>query len=445
MAESYAVKKRFEVPVDLKRPVPIREFEVVEGDTGNEIEVTVTDGGVPVDLDGHCVIAVFSHSNGVSCISGENGIATDGNKATISLMTDAFSNGMVECELQIYSSTESEDPDFSENDILVTTAKFNFKCRKAILNGDTTECEPHFPLLTGLIGSVEEAETARAEAEASRVTAENGRAAAEQLRVLAENGRVLAESARASAENARAQAEAARALAEAERAEAEADRESAEAQRAEAEALREAAEAQRDAALAEHIAQNGLGVLSGEAPTSSTEGEAGRLRFDTAGAKLFVCKPLGASYKWTQLETVREWEQIADNTLPEDVSVIEFTSIGGSRQSYSELRLVLYGCMKNSAAAAVKVNGSNNCTFTAFTSLENAASDPVTLLSIRHETADTVSLTRLFGGVTSNIISSKNVVASFFRESNALRSVSVTATGTNGLFKQGMRVVLEGR
>ena len=64
MAGTYVVIKKFEVPVDLKKPAAIRDFELVEGDTGNEIEVTVSDGGTPVELTGCTVLAVFSHSKG---------------------------------------------------------------------------------------------------------------------------------------------------------------------------------------------------------------------------------------------------------------------------------------------------------------------------------------------------------------------------------------------
>ncbi len=435
MAGTYVVIKKFEVPVDLKKPAAIRDFELVEGDTGNEIEVTVSDGGTPVELTGCTVLAVFSHSKGSTVLGAEDGSLTvDGSCVTLKLPADAVSAGPVECELQIYSSTQSSDPEFDENDVLVTTARFNFNCRKAILNQDTLPAAPHFPLLAQTIAAIEAAESARAQAEAARAQAETARSGAEQARAQAEQLRVLSENGRVSDENARAAAEAARAAAEAERAEAEAERAE--------------AEAERELALAEHIAGCGLGVLSGStAPTSSTEGEAGRLRYDTSEGRLYICRPVGSSYDWEEVSLVNKWNKITEFTLSEDVSVFEIGSPGGRVFSCSELRLTLYGFMRNSQNAAVRLNGSSTAhTFTLLmnTDATNAV-NPVCQLLIQKETEDTVSIRRYFGGVSMDSAAAKNVLAAYGVFTGAITRVSLTATGSNGLFKAGMRVVLEGR
>lgn len=428
MAGTYVVIKKFEVPVDLKKPAAIRDFELVEGDTGNEIEVTVSDGGTPVELTGCTVLAVFSHSKGSTVLGAEDGSLTvDGSCVTLKLPADAVSAGPVECELQIYSSTQSSDPEFDENDVLVTTARFNFNCRKAILNQDTLPAAPHFPLLAQTIAAIEAAESARAQAEAARAAAETARSGAEQARAQAEQLRVLSENGRVSDENARAAAEAARAAAEAERAE---------------------AEAERELALAEHIAGCGLGVLSGStAPTSSTEGEAGRLRYDTSEGRLYICRPGGGSYNWEEVSLVNKWNMITEFTLSEDVSVFEIGSPGGRVFSCSELRLTLYGFMRNSQNAAVRLNGSS--TAHTFTLLMNTDAtnvvNPVCQLLIQKETEDTVSIRRYFGGVSIDSAAAKNVLAAYGVFTGAITRVSLTATGSNGLFKAGMRVVLEGR
>ena len=435
MAGTYVVIKKFEVPVDLKKPAAIRDFELVEGDTGNEIEVTVSDGGTPVELTGCTVLAVFSHSKGSTVLGAEDGSLTvDGSCVTLKLPADAVSAGPVECELQIYSSTQSSDPEFDENDVLVTTARFNFNCRKAILNQDTLPAAPHFPLLAQTIAAIEAAESARAQAEAARAQAEAARSGAEQARAQAEQLRVLSENGRVSDENARAAAEAARAAAEAERAEAEAERAE--------------AEAERELALAEHIAGCGLGVLSGStAPTSSTEGEAGRLRYDTSEGRLYICSPRGGSYNWEEVSLVNKWNKIAEFTLSEDVSVFEIGSPGGRVFSCSELRLTLYGFMRNSQNAALRLNGSS--TAHTFTLLMNTDAtnvvNPVCQLLIQKETEDTISIRRYFGGVSMDSAAAKNVLAAYGVFTGAITRVSLTATGSNGLFKAGMRVVLEGR
>lgn len=50
---------------------------------------------------------------------------------------------MVESEIQVYSG--------SDLTTLVTSAQFNFKCRRGILNGDTLAATREYPLLTALI------------------------------------------------------------------------------------------------------------------------------------------------------------------------------------------------------------------------------------------------------------------------------------------------------
>ena len=161
-----AVKKIFAVPLDIKRPTSSnRDFEVVEGDTGNVIVATLTDDGVAVDLSGCLVVAVFSRPDGttVEQDANEHGVTvggTNSNVITIDLYTGSYSPGMVNCEIQVYSGTN--------NETLVTSAQFNFGCRRAIINDDTVQSVDKFPILTGLIAEatevIENTETATAAA-----------------------------------------------------------------------------------------------------------------------------------------------------------------------------------------------------------------------------------------------------------------------------------------
>lgn len=156
------VKKIFDIALDIADSGANREFTVVEGDSGNQLSILLTDGGEPVDLTGCRVVAVFSGSGGTSCQDSgtdEGGVTLCGalnNQVDIELYAGSFSPGMVECELQIYS-----DSDLST---LVTTAKFNFACRKPIMGEETIAAAPAFPVLTGLIGRVETLEASAAEA-----------------------------------------------------------------------------------------------------------------------------------------------------------------------------------------------------------------------------------------------------------------------------------------
>lgn len=197
------IKKSFPVMLDMKRSASNREFELVEGDTGNEITVTLKDDGQAVDLTGCRVLAVFSKSNGTSSQDSEAGsLIVSGNTVTIPVYAASVAPGLVECELQVYSG--------ENNDTLVTSAKFNFKCRRGILNADTLESTDEYPLLVGLIDdvnglseAVNAAEAARASAEAARTLAETARSSAETARSSAEEERCAAEAARISAEEGR--------------------------------------------------------------------------------------------------------------------------------------------------------------------------------------------------------------------------------------------------
>lgn len=172
------VKKTFAVDLELKQTTSNKEFRVIEGDTGNIIQITLTDEGSAIDLTGCRVIAVFSKTNGTSMqdsAAEDGGITIGGtynNQVSISLFPASFAPGLVECELQIYS-----DDSLST---LVTTAKYNFYCDRAIFNADTIQATNEYPLLVGLIDEVNEitaAEDVRVEAEEARASAEETRQA----------------------------------------------------------------------------------------------------------------------------------------------------------------------------------------------------------------------------------------------------------------------------
>lgn len=164
------VLKEFEIALDITRSISNREFSVVEGDTGNVLHILLTDDGEPVNLSGCRVLAIFSKSTGTSsqdsgaedggvCIGG-----TAGNEVTISLFSTSFAPGMVECELQIYSGAALKT--------LVTSAKFNFTCRRGILNDETVQSTGEYPLLVGLMAQAAAAvETADAAAAAAYAAA----------------------------------------------------------------------------------------------------------------------------------------------------------------------------------------------------------------------------------------------------------------------------------
>lgn len=147
-----AVNKIFNIELDLKRTIGADSFEVVEGDSGNILHITVTDSGQPVDLGDARVVAIFSKASGIALQDSNDethGITISGNTVDIELKRTSYTRGLVECELQIYSVQEG-------NLHLVTSAKFNFNCRESMISGSDMQSSSDYPVLISLINELNE-------------------------------------------------------------------------------------------------------------------------------------------------------------------------------------------------------------------------------------------------------------------------------------------------
>ena len=173
------ITKTFDVALDMKRSSS-REFEVVEGDSGNIVRVALTDDGEPVELTDRLVVAVFALPDGttVEQDTTEGSVTIEGNVATIALKTGSVKPGTVNCELQVYGG--------EDNATLVTSAQFNFRCRRSIMNADTIQATDQYPLLTKMLVEVAALDALVTDAEAERAVAESAREQNEQARQAAE-------------------------------------------------------------------------------------------------------------------------------------------------------------------------------------------------------------------------------------------------------------------
>lgn len=319
--------KHFEANIDVKKTVAIRPFFVTDGDTGNTLTLNVYDGQAAVNLSGCFVNAVFVHKRGISAQDSEDGsITVLGNEVTMRLEPSSFSPGLVECELQIYSGGSGDSP----SETLITTARFSFTCRNAILNGDSIVSVTQFPVLTRLIESVTSAEETRESAESSRAAAEAERQSAEALRTAAETARQSAESARAAAETARGNAEASRAAAETARLSAEASRQSEEASRILAENARNAAMTQISVA---EIERRCAEESRASAENSRAASEAARVSAESARAA-------AASAAISSAIAAAESANAAAALIGEGMDGIVWKDTGDSKQYLVKLRVV---------------------------------------------------------------------------------------------------------
>ncbi|MBQ2662480.1 MAG: hypothetical protein IJF80_07505 [Clostridia bacterium] len=146
---SNAIKKNFDVNLDICQSTQAHDFTVVQGDTGNVLTVYLKDSGEKIDLTDCFIQAVFLRPDGSSSVQDNNGhgiTVTNTGEFEITLYASSVSPGIVECEIQIFSDEDKA--------VLVTSSKFNFHCRKPILNDDTVSATPEFPLLIELLGNV---------------------------------------------------------------------------------------------------------------------------------------------------------------------------------------------------------------------------------------------------------------------------------------------------
>lgn len=166
-----SILKTIPIALDLKRVGAQSQAlpTLVEGDNGNVFVITLTDDGEPLDLTNATrVICVFSKTSDGKTVEQDTDDGsvviggTDHNVITITLKASSYGAGTNNCEVQIYSGVNS--------DVLVTTANFNFRGRKGIMNDETIQAEDKYPILVGLISEVTSSTNA-ADAAAAAATA----------------------------------------------------------------------------------------------------------------------------------------------------------------------------------------------------------------------------------------------------------------------------------
>lgn len=186
--------KTFSLTLDMMRAMRSHPFEVVAGDTGNVLEVRLENDGVPVPLSGRYVCMVFRSGIGTALQDTDSGITLGEETGTfsIALLPGSYGPGDVSADVQVYSGAARET--------LITSTRFTFRCRNALLSEETMRAQAAYP---PLIAATEEAAGAAdaAQAAAAACTAQAAdMAAAETARALAEDAREAAEQAREAAD-----------------------------------------------------------------------------------------------------------------------------------------------------------------------------------------------------------------------------------------------------
>ncbi len=133
--------KDYSITLDMMRTLPFRPFEVVEGDTGNILHVTLLNNGDPMELDGCSIHIAFASSNGFAMQDETSGIAKTAESGTfdVALLPTAYGAGNVSADVQVYSGENSRT--------LVTSTRFDFRCRKSLISGDIIRANAAYPPL----------------------------------------------------------------------------------------------------------------------------------------------------------------------------------------------------------------------------------------------------------------------------------------------------------
>ncbi len=146
------IKKIYEFTLDLKRETNVQLKGIVDGDTGNELHISLTSDGQPLeteDIDvARIVLNVRSNSgwrSQDSAIEG-SGITISAGLITIDLFSATYSEGNNYAQLEIYTAESNQD------DTLVTTQQFTFYAKKGT-QGEIAASDA-LPSLTKAINAV---------------------------------------------------------------------------------------------------------------------------------------------------------------------------------------------------------------------------------------------------------------------------------------------------
>jgi len=138
--------KEFDIILDIKKTTEQERFKVVQGDSkSNLLRISLMDELESYDLSGANVEIIFkkddgttvqqTEETGISIINPQNG------KFQAMLKTNTIAcPGPVTAEVRIL-----------DEEIVLTTTRFNFYVGKSLLNDDTIESTDEFPVLTQLI------------------------------------------------------------------------------------------------------------------------------------------------------------------------------------------------------------------------------------------------------------------------------------------------------
>ena len=199
------IDKDYSFKLDIKNKSAIPKMEFVRGDLNTSVlNITLTENGVPIDLTGYTLMAVFKKPDNTRVIEDVTIINATKGLVRVVLSTQTITAiGEVLGTITLTSATGDK----------VTFSLFKFKVRENLDNDELIESTNEFPILSKLIAENQQikneeakritAENIRTSNENSRISNETERQDNEAKRISAESNRAAAETSRVSAENSR--------------------------------------------------------------------------------------------------------------------------------------------------------------------------------------------------------------------------------------------------
>lgn len=143
--------KEFDIMLDIKKSKKIEDIEVVQKDyESNILNISIVEGFEPYNLSGLNVEIAFAKPDGTTVLQDEeNGVIIEDpaeGKIRCILNTNTIAaSGKVFAEVRILQDLR-----------LLTTARFDFFVRRAIVNDETIESTNEFPILNQLINTTQD-------------------------------------------------------------------------------------------------------------------------------------------------------------------------------------------------------------------------------------------------------------------------------------------------
>ncbi len=159
--------KVFSICLDMRQSLPFHPFEVTEGDTGNLLHITLQNDGEALLLNDCSVVVVFTSSMGFAMQDETSGVTLGEAAGTLTVLLNPnnYGPGNVSADVQVYSGPE--------NKVLITSVRFDFRCRHSLVSAEIIRANAAYPPLLVAASEAREA-TAAALAAAQRIDTDIG-------------------------------------------------------------------------------------------------------------------------------------------------------------------------------------------------------------------------------------------------------------------------------